>query len=91
MALTRQVTIEFVGGPLDGFQQPVPPPTADCNLLALPINVNVLRIVSGGTAGEKRKASSVAIYESTSSGRSYVYRFVGPAPVEALKLESWLG
>ena len=87
--------VEFVGGPLDGLQEPITPLAAGGEpLLALPINSNVIQMVSTGRGGQKRPATSVAIYEFTgihieTACRNYHY--VGPASVESFNLTDWKG
>lgn len=92
---TPSLTVEFVGGPLDGFRQERALLSIDSeSYLALPINLNVVAAVSGRPVGDSLPASSVAIYElgdclfNESQPR---YCYVGPATVESFKLEHWWG
>ena len=95
MKAVRCGQMEFIGGPLDGLREPITPLVAEgAELIALPINSNVIRIVSTGLGGTKRPATSVAIYEFAGIGpetgrRNYGY--VGPAAVQAFNLTDWTG
>lgn len=80
--------LSFIGGPFDGHRQPI-----DCaqdelqELVAFPVNENVLRLLAGVARGAERPVRSMAIYRL--EGQSH-YRFVGAWPPGAFQLGSAL-
>lgn len=55
--------VEFVGGPYDGHCQTVPTPDALAATVALPVNRNIFRLLSGLPAAGDARTTSIAIYE----------------------------
>lgn len=75
MSLSNRV--EFIGGPYDGHRQMVPTPEALAETVALPVNRNIFRMLSGlPTAGDAR-TTSIAIYELEALDGSPRYYFLG--------------
>lgn len=69
--------IEFIGGPYDGHQQGVPSADALAETVALPVNRNIFRMLSGLPAAEKVRTTSVAIYELEVVETGPRYYFLG--------------
>lgn len=80
--------LRFVGGPFDGYCQAV-----DCSgdelqeLVAFPVNENVLKLLAGVARGAERPVRSMAIYRLEGTLR---YRFVGAWPPAAFHLDTAL-
>ena len=84
--------VEFVGGPLDGYHRAMPlDPMTLTPLIAVPINVNMLAAASGQRRGQKRPASSVAIYDRQISDGDVCYQFLGSSTTAEFRLEDWRG
>ena len=84
-------TIEFVGGPFDGHRQAFAFSHEELSeVVMLPVNRNMLRMVKGQQTGPRAAASSVAVYEliQHEHGPRYVY-WLSAAP-QHLQLEDWL-
>ena len=57
-------SLEFCGGPYDGYSQQVSIPHANLlEMVSLPVNRNVLRVIQGESPGPDSPTKSVAIYE----------------------------
>lgn len=92
MNTSETIGVEFQGGPLDGFEFTTTTATiATGRRLALPINTNIVRIVSGEPPTVRSGATSVAVYELTEFPLSRVYQYVGPADVGEFLLNDWSG
>jgi hypothetical protein len=88
----RDCAIEFVGGPLDGFHCRLAcDPSRFGDVIAMPVNRNVIRSLCGEEPGQREAATSAAIYvlSEEASGRRYL--FFGPSPVDRFEFESWAG
>jgi hypothetical protein len=92
MKTTHSCVIEFIGGPFDGHVQSVSlPPRELIDVVALPVNSNVLHMVNGEPVGEKSPASSIAVYERDSATAPPRYRYVGATRAEQFCLQNWVG
>jgi len=69
--------VEFVGGPYDGHRQSVPSPEALVDTVALPVNRNIFRMLSGLPATGNARTTSIAIYELEAVDGSPRYYFLG--------------
>ena len=69
--------VEFVGGPYDGHRQSVPSPEALVDTVALPVNRNIFRMLSGLPAAGEARTTSIAIYELDAEAVSPRYYFLG--------------
>jgi hypothetical protein len=88
----RETAIEFVGGPLDGFHCRLAcDPKRFGDVIAMPVNRNVIRSLGGEAPGRRGPATSAAIYilSEEASGRRYL--FFGPSPVDRFEFQSWAG
>jgi hypothetical protein len=85
-----QITVEFVGGPLDGhlhlFEAGV---EALAATVALPINDNVFRLMDGRLRGPAQPSRTVALYELRFDGE-WRYAYLGSRLPAELNLEHWL-
>jgi hypothetical protein len=77
--------VEFIGGPYDGHRQRVPTPEALTDTVALPVNRNIFRMLSGLPATGEARTTSVAIYELEIVDDSPRYYFVGTASPDAIR------
>ena len=75
MALNNR--IEFIGGPYDGHRQTVPSPDALADTVALPVNRNIFRMLSGLPATGEARTTSIAIYELETAAGLPRYYFIG--------------
>ena len=75
MSLSNRV--EFIGGPYDGHRQTVPSPEALAETVALPVNRNIFRMLSGLPAAGEGRTTSIAIYELEAVDGSARYYFLG--------------
>ncbi|HWB08478.1 MAG TPA: hypothetical protein VG826_04615 [Pirellulales bacterium] len=75
MSLSNRV--EFIGGPYDGHRQMVPAPEALADTVALPVNRNIFRMLSGLPAAGDARTTSIAIYELDEIDGSARYYFLG--------------
>jgi cobyrinic acid a,c-diamide synthase len=90
MKTTRSCVIEFVGGPFDGHVQYVSlQPSELMELVTLPVNENVLRLVNGEPIGQRAAATSLATYERDLDLQSPRYYFLGSIPADQLALQNW--
>ncbi|HET6879593.1 MAG TPA: hypothetical protein VFI31_05550 [Pirellulales bacterium] len=69
--------VEFIGGPYDGHQQSVPSADALADTVALPVNQNIFRLLSGLPASENVRNTSIAIYELEMVEGAAKYYFLG--------------
>lgn len=69
--------VEFIGGPYDGHQQSVPSAEALAETVALPVNRNIFRMLSGLPATDNVRTTSIAIYELELVDASPRYYFLG--------------
>jgi hypothetical protein len=69
--------IEFIGGPYDGHRQGVPSAEELADTVALPVNRNIFRMLSGLPATENVRTTSIAIYELETVGGAPRYYFLG--------------
>lgn len=69
--------IEFIGGPYDGHRQGVPSAEALAETVALPVNRNIFRMLSGLPAAENVRTTSIAIYELEMVDGAPHYYFLG--------------
>ena len=69
--------VEFMGGPYDGHCQSVPSAEALADTVALPVNRNIFRMLSGLPATENVRTTSIAIYELEMVEDSPRYYFLG--------------
>jgi hypothetical protein len=92
MAGSVTCEIRFIGGPLDGYRETRPPGQVGlAEVLAVPINSNLLTALVGERRGPKKPASSVAVYELQILDGVVEYRFVGQTTARQLRLEQWSG
>ncbi|HEV3343945.1 MAG TPA: hypothetical protein VG125_26460 [Pirellulales bacterium] len=75
MSLSNRV--EFIGGPYDGHRQTVPSPEGLAETVALPVNRNIFRMLSGLPAAGDAHTTSIAIYELEALDGSPRYYFLG--------------
>lgn len=69
--------VEFVGGPYDGHRQSVPSRDALAETVALPVNRNIFRMLSGLPALAGDRTTSIAIYELHNNDECAHYFFLG--------------
>jgi hypothetical protein len=69
--------VEFIGGPYDGHEQSVPSADALADTVALPVNRNIFRMLSGLPATENVRTTSIAIYELEMADGAARYYFLG--------------
>ena len=85
-------TVQFVGGPFDGYRQAMSFPAEELGaIVAIPVNRNVLELLGGKRRRLKSPASSVALYELRTRGRTPQYHYVGAAAAEQFQLGRWRG
>lgn len=71
--------VEFAGGPLDGYSEPAPPAsTLMLDLLAIPINPQLISLLGGNGVQGRSPTTSIALYRLNDEN---CYQFVGAAPV----------
>jgi hypothetical protein len=66
-----------MGGPYDGHRQMVPAPESLAETVALPVNRNIFRLLSGLPAAGDVRTTSIAIYELEAVDGSPRYYFLG--------------
>ncbi|HVX11185.1 MAG TPA: hypothetical protein VHC22_08400 [Pirellulales bacterium] len=69
--------VEFIGGPYDGHRQGVPSAEELADTVALPVNRNIFRMLSGLPATEPVRTTSIAIYELEMMEGAARYYFLG--------------
>lgn len=85
-------TLEFFGGPLDGYTYTASFPLSELvTTMAMPVNPNVVRMLNGRHDGRKAPATSVAIYELKQYDGGWRYEYLGAATTEQFQLETWVG
>lgn len=78
MLFQRVQEVEFVGGPFDGHRQTIRLPSEDRReVIAIPVNENVFRLLEGVRQGPKSLPSSIAVYELRKRKGSCRYHFTG--------------
>lgn len=83
-------TIEFIGGPLDGYDYRASLPDEGLgDVVALPINQNVVRMLNGEGRGEVTGPSSVALYELDRQDEALRYQFVVAGAPTEFELMGW--
>jgi hypothetical protein len=83
--------VEFVGGPFDGYRQAISFPAAQlAEMVLLPVNDNILRLVQGKHCGPKAAPTSVAMYELEGHEGHWRYRYWWATSPEVLQLQDWL-
>jgi hypothetical protein len=75
MQLSNRVV--FIGGPYDGHRQTVPSPEELSDTVALPVNRNIFRMLSGLPATGEVRTTSIAIYELEATDGLPRYYFIG--------------
>lgn len=76
MYLNGTCTVEFLGGPLDGFLRKIPATKPSSQYVVVPINVQLLRLATGQELDSDAAATSVAIYCLRTNGTDHFYRFL---------------
>lgn len=85
-------TLEFIGGPLDGYTYTASFPFSELvTTMAMPVNPNIVRMLGGEHDGLKAPATSVAIYELKNRKGAWRYEYIGAASTEQFQLETWVG
>jgi hypothetical protein len=82
--------VEFLGGPLDGYSYVVSPSQRLTRNAAIPVNQNVVDMMSGIEGRHQTRATSIAIYVLESTHHGWRYRFRGAAPPEYFQLQDWI-
>ena len=78
MTPDEHYSLEFVGGPYDGYLQYVEIPQGNLiETVALPVNRNVLQVIKGEPPGRESRTRSVAIYELRQVRGDWKYAFLG--------------
>ena len=73
----RVECVEFFGGPLDGHVQMVSLPTDELNdVAAIPVNQDVIEVLSGRRSQPKGPATSIAIYVRQDDGVGGQYHYL---------------
>lgn len=86
-----QCTVEFVGGPFDGYRQSISFASDQlATIAALPVNANVLRMIAGQPRSERTPASSVAVYELDRDGGEVRYRYLFARSAKEFPNEVWV-
>jgi hypothetical protein len=87
---TKLISLEFIGGPLDGHVHLFSALPGDlAEMIALPINANVFRMLDGQQTGPAAPARTVAFYKLECGETEGRYHFVGSCLATDLNLESW--
>lgn len=77
MFFRRVRDVEFVGGPLDGYRQGIRLSNNHRReVIAIPVNNNIFRLLAGTPQEGKLPASSFAFYELQKHKGEYRFRFV---------------
>lgn len=83
---------EFFGGPLDGHVQTVSLPTGELNdVAAIPVNHNIVEMVSGRRPQPKGPATSIAVYVRQDDGGGAKYHYLRSATPSHFRLTAWRG
>ncbi len=93
MARTRQTTgVEFVGGPFDGhFQSLCLAADELLELVAIPVNGNLVRMLVESNGVGREPPTSIAVYEREKVGSPTRYRFLGATTPSEVQLATWRG
>ena len=87
---SAQYQIEFIGGPFDGHLQDISlAPGELAEMVLLPVNENMLRMVQGQHRGPKAVPTSVAMYSLEQHEGRWRYRYGWAASPDALQLSEW--
>lgn len=83
-------SLEFCGGPYDGYSQQVSIPHANLlEMVSLPVNRNVLRVIQGESPGPDSPTKSVAIYELRETDGQWRYHYTGSCHAGDLDWDQW--
>jgi hypothetical protein len=79
--MIAQQSVEFVGGPYDGYRHAVSL-MADgiAEQAALPVNENLIRAVTGEDHGPLYPYHRVALYQLHQASQAWQYLFLGESP-----------
>ena len=80
--------VEFTGGPLDGYEHPLPGPAEElAGTVGLEINQNVVRLLSGEGNGDDQIGwpTSIAVYRLVDFSAPPRYEFLVAVPPDALQ------
>ncbi len=78
MFFYQLVEVEFVGGPFDGHRQATRASSGNWqDVIAIPVNGNVFRIMAGSPGASQSPVNSFALYELRKHEGDYCYHFVG--------------
>ena len=90
MTPDEHYSLEFVGGPYDGYLQYVAIPQGNLiETVALPVNRNVLQVIKGEPPGKESRTRSVAIYELRQVRGEWKYTFLGSRMAGELDWDHW--
>jgi hypothetical protein len=82
--MISQDSVEFVGGPYDGYQHQLSSmPSGIFEKAALPVSANLIRAVTGEEHGPLLPCQRVAIYQLHQTVEALQYHFVGEMAAEA--------
>ncbi len=88
----RTNQVEFFGGPFDGHVHMIRSIEDHlAQLIAVPVNRNVIEWLSGNSGEEESQATSVAVYILESLPEGIRYSFQGTVPPELFQMEHWVG
>lgn len=77
MFFQRVREVEFVGGPFDGHRQAIGRPSdGEQEVVAIPVNENVFRMLAGRPRLSRLEPTSVAVYELRRHRGEYRYYFM---------------
>ena len=89
MFFQRGRKVEFVGGPFDGHRQTVDASgDSEREVIAVPVNENVFRMLAGRPTLSRARPTSVAVYELRRQRGKYRYHFMGSETPSAFEVES---
>jgi hypothetical protein len=81
--MTSQDSVEFVGGPYDGYHHQLSSmPSGIFEQAALPVSANLIRAVTGEEHGPLLPCQRVAIYKLHQTVETWQYHFVGEMAAE---------
>ena len=83
-------SLEFIGGPYDGYKQSVAIPHENLlEVVSLPVNRNVLQVIQGEAPGRESPTRSVAHYELRNEDGQWQYHYVRSYPPGELDWDQW--
>ncbi|MEQ9380181.1 MAG: hypothetical protein RJP95_04915 [Pirellulales bacterium] len=92
MPSTHVGSVGFIGGPFDGYVQPVQLGRDELReIVTIPVNGNVIAKLTGGGRPDKSPATSVSVYMLKPSNTSVEYIYVGPMLPTNPQMASWRG